>query len=209
MSDNNEKKLFIEEDCNVYEKIKEGGEIIFKNDKGEEVIKYKFAPYHSIYNKNATGDKKTGDKKIDNLEVFHFHKINNCFFDLGPDKAKYEENVNKGYMTASFYYLILQLLEDDTLTKEDFEINLVNRAMITKEGNLVQKKDIYEKILSYPENKCNDYKDLKNFDLMAEEDQFRLFLSTQRKADIDHYEKCWNNLNKEKPYKIKIYKRNI
>lgn len=176
MSDNNEKKLFIEEDCNVYEKIKEGGEIIFKNDKGEEVIKYKFAPYHSIYNKNATGD-----KKIDNLEVFHFHKINNCFFDLGPDKAKYEENVNKGYMTASFYYLILQLLEDDTLTKEDFEINLVNRAMITKEGNLVQKKDIYEKILSYPENKCNDYKDLKNFDLMAEEDQYLLFFQHKEK----------------------------
>ncbi|MFB5155085.1 hypothetical protein U9F96_02735 [Streptococcus salivarius] len=206
MSDNNDKKLFIEEDCNVYEKIIEGGEIIFKNDKGEEVIRYKFAPYHSIYNKNATDD-----EKIDNLEVFHFHKIDNCFFDLDPEEVSYKENVHKGYMTASFCYLILQLLQDDALSKVDFEINLVNRAMIknNSDSTLVQRKDIYENILSYPKNKCNDYKDLKNFDPMAEEDQFRLFLSTQKKADIDHYEECWNNLNKDKMYEIKIYKRNI
>lgn len=186
MSDNNDKKLFIEEDCNVYEKIKEGGEIIFKNDKGEEVIRYKFASYHSIYNKIVPDD-----KKIDNLEVFHFHKIDNCFFDLDPGEVSYKENVHKGYMTASFRYLILQLLHDDALSKIDFEINLVNRAMIKDEGKgqLVQRKDIYENILSYPKVECIDYKDLINFDPMAEEDKFRLFLSTQRKADIDHYEK--------------------
>jgi hypothetical protein len=204
MSDNNDKKLFIEEDCNVYEKIKEGGEITFKNDKGEEVIRYKFAPYHSIYNKNATDD-----KRIDNLEVFHFHKINNYFFSWGPGEVNYEDNVHKGYMTASFYYLILQLLKDETLSKVDFEINLVSRAVVIENGKQVQKTDIYEKILSYPEDRCNDYNDLKNFDLMAEEDKFRLFLSTQRKADIDHYEECWDNLNKDKMYEIKIYKRNI
>lgn len=206
MSDNNDKKLFIEEDCNVYEKVKEGGEIIFKNDKGEEVIRYKFSPYHSIYNKIVTDD-----KKIDNLEVFHFHEIDNCFFDLAPEEVSYKENVHKGYMTASFYYLILQLLEDDTLSKVDFEINLVNRALIKDKdkGELVQRKNIYENILSYPKDKCIDYQDLKNFDPMAEEDQFRLFLSTQRKADSEHYEDCWNNLNKEKLYEIKIYKRNV
>ena len=184
MSDNNYKKLFIEEDCNVYEKIKKGGEIIFKNDKGEEVIRYKFASYHSIYNKVVKDDKKIG-----NLEVFHFHKIDNLFFDSNPEEVSYKENVHKGYMTASFRYLILQLLQDDALSKVDFEINLVNRAMIKDEGNgeLVQGKDIYENILSYPKDKCIDYKDLKNFDPMAKEDKFRLFLSTQREADIDHY----------------------
>lgn len=193
MSDNNDKKLFIEEDCNVYEKIKEGGEIIFKNDKGEEVIRYKFSPYHSIYNKIVTDD-----KKIDNLEVFHFHEIDNCFFNLDPGKVNYKENVHKGYMTASFCYLILQLLQDDALSKVDFEINLVNRALIKNKdnGKLVKRKNIYENILSYPKDKCIDYKDLKNFDPMAEEDQFRLFLSTQRKAD-----KAW--------YKDLLDKKNI
>lgn len=184
MSDNNYKKLFIEEDCNVYEKIKEGGEIIFKNDKGEKVIRYKFLPYHSIYNKIARDD-----KKIDNLEVFHFHEIDNYFFNLAPEDVRYKENVHKGYMTASFRYLILQLLQDDALSNVDFEINLVNRATIKDEGNgiLVQKKDIYENILSYPKDKCIEYKDLKNYDPMAKEDQFRLFLSKLREADINHY----------------------
>lgn len=200
MSDNNDKKLFIEEDCNVYEKIKEGGEIIFKNDKGEEVIRYKFSPYHSIYNKIVTDD-----KKIDNLEVFHFHEIDNCFFNLDPGKVNYKENVHKGYMTASFCYLILQLLQDDALSKVDFEINLVNRAFIKNKdnGKLVKRKNIYENILSYPKDKCNDYKDIKNYDPTAEEDQFRLFLSTQREADKTWYE----DLLDEKKIKIHVGNR--
>lgn len=201
MSENNGKKLFIEEDCNVYEKIKKGEEIIFKNDKGEEVIRYKFSPYHSIYNKNATDD-----EKIDNLEVFHFHKINNCFFSWGPGEVNYEDNVHKGYMTASFYYLILQLLEDETLSKVDFEINLVSRAVIIENGKQVQKTDIYDKILSYPDYNSNGNKELENFDLMAKEDKFRIFRSIHREVDKDWYKDRMERLFDAK--NIEIHKGN-
>lgn len=197
MSDNNGKKLFIEEDCNVYEKIKKGEEIIFKNDKGEEVIRYKFSPYHSIYNKNATDD-----EKIDNLVVFHFHKINNYFFSWGPGEVNYEDNVHKGYMTASFYYLILQLLEDETLSKVDFEINLVSRAVIIENGKQVQKTDIYDKILSYPDYNSNGNKELENFDLMSKEDKFRIFRSIHREVDKDWYKRLFDAKN------IEIHKGN-
>lgn len=176
----NQKILYFLEDYDIYKMIENNKDIIFYSKKGEEeykpVIKFEIISYQSIFNT------KEPSKKIDNLKAFHFHKINNLFFlESGENYSKY---VNKGFMTASFCYLILKLLQDKRLSDIDFEINLVNVASVIIDGNQVQAPGIYNKLL----------------DKTFENQKFKVFSIANRKQDIAYYQ----NLLDSKNIKIEI-----
>lgn len=177
------KKLYLLKNYDIYEKIKDGEEIIFyskkDNDEFEPVMRYAFrSNQKSMFN----------EKEIDDSNVFRFHKIDNYFFTASvEDYAKY---INQGFMTATFCYLILQLLHDKRLARIDFEINLVNRASVIKNEIQEFKPDIYDKLLG------------RNYG-GAIEDKFKVFFTTNREEDIEYYQELFDSKNVEilKPIK--------
>lgn len=174
----NQKILYLLEDYDIYKMIENNKDIIFYSKKGEEeykpVMKFEIISYQSIFNT------KEPSKKIDNLKAFHFHKINNYFFsESGEDYSNY---VNKGFMTASFSYLILQLLKDKRLSDIEFEINLKNVAHVIIDGKQVHAPNIYDKLL---DNTFND--NIK----------FKVFFIANRKQDIVYYQDLLDSKNIE------------
>lgn len=198
----NQKILYLLEDYDIYKMIENNKDIIFYSKKGEEeyksVMKFETISYQSIFNT------KEPSKKIDNLKAFHFHKINNYLFsESGEDYLNY---VNKGFMTASFSYLILQLLKDKRLSDIEFEINLKNVAHVIIDGKQVHAPNIYDKLLD------------KTFN---DNIKFKVFFIANRKQDIEYYQDLLDsknieikiaenkNISKEHPSIIDKLKRNI
>ena len=180
----NQEILYLLEDYDIYKRIDDNIEIIFHSkeiteegtEEDKEVMRYTFYKVSSIFNK------KYPSKKRDDLKVFHFKSINNPFYvESGEYYSKY---VNKGFMTASFCYLILQLLQDKRLSDIDFEINLVNVANVIIDEKQVQAPDIYNKLL----------------DDTLDNQKFKVFFIANRKQDIAYYQ----NLLDSKNIKIKV-----
>ena len=181
----NQKILYLLEDYDIYKSIDDNIEILFHSKESTEegteeykkVMRFTFNIASSIFNKKYPSNKR------DDLKVFHFKSINNVpYVESGEYYLKY---VNKGFMTASFCYLILQLLQDKRLSDIDFEINLLNVATIIEDGKQVQAPNIYDKLLD---------------DTFDNNVKFRVFFIANRKQDILYYQ----NLLDSKNIEIKI-----
>ncbi len=167
------RRLYLLKNYDIYEEIDNSEEIIFYLKKSKDDFK-PLMRFTFRSNQKSMFNEKYPAKKIDNLKVIRFHKIENYFFTASGED--YTNNINQGYMTASFCYLILHLLRDKRLAEIDFEINLVNRASVIKNGSQESKPDIYDKLLG-------------NHSKTAIEDEFKVFFVANRKKDIKYYKK--------------------
>ncbi|MGT2715887.1 hypothetical protein [Streptococcus respiraculi] len=171
------KRLFQESKYNIYERIDNLEPIEFMNQDLKKVMRYTFSEPSKIMGIDYLADKRFSFynyKYSSNLieRVFHFNKIDNRFIDVTSEK--YDMNVNSGFMTATFCYIILELLEDKQLLNTNFEINLVNNAKVRINGELTPCPTVYNKLLD-----DSDEKDNKNL--------FRGFLVENRNEDINYY----------------------
>ncbi|WP_247906915.1 hypothetical protein [Streptococcus anginosus] len=176
-----QKTLYLLENYDIYERMNNSEVIIFysknedeedEEDEFEKVMRFAFlSDQKSMFNEENTG------KESYSLKVFRFHEIGNYFSSVSG--KKYEKYVNQGYMTASFCYLILQLLHDKRLAEIDFEINLVNRAIVRESGSSTLKPDIYNKLLG-------------EHSKTSSEDEYKVFWVANRAKDIKYYQELFD-----------------
>lgn len=160
------KVLYQKPNINIYDRVSSSEPIEFLNEDLETVMRYSF------------GGKKESYYNIDNnsekiKKVFHFRNITNLYVDT--EGENYKNNVNRGFMKATFSYIILELLRDNRLSNINFEINIVNRAKVKKESKLIRYPYIYDELLT------SKYR--KNDEIL-----FSSFLVENRVEDIRYYD---------------------
>ena len=171
------KILFQKSKYNVYDRINSSLPIEFMNTDSEMVMRYTFSEPSKIIglddlvdNNFSFYNKNNNTKVID--KVFHFNKIENMFLDVVGER--HDLNTKSGFMTATFCYIVLELLNDCRLSNINFEINLVNNGKVRINGQLSSWPKLYDKLLSDKDNEDN-----KNV--------FKGFLVEKRKEDINYY----------------------
>lgn len=179
----NSKILFQKSKYNVYDRIDNSLPIEFMNKDSEMVMRYTFSEPSKIIglddlvDKNFSFYNKNNNTKVID-KVFHFNKIENLFVDVTG--KKHNINTKSGFMTATFCYIVLELLNDCRLSNINFEINLVNNGKVRKNGQLTSWPKLYDKLLC---DKDND--DNKNV--------FKGFLVEKRQEDINYYRSVLDN----------------
>lgn len=175
---NKPRRLFQNSSYNIYEKISKLDSIEFVNEKSELIMRYTFSNPSLLRTKSISDEwdysiYNHANKSHEINTVFHFNKIDNPFVDTSG--ISYNEKVNVGYMTATFSYIILELLKDEHLSEINFEVNLFNNAKVRNNNHeLEYNPNVYSKLLDQ-----KDESDNKNL--------YKAFLVKNRSQDIEYF----------------------